>query len=169
MGTLTVSRLHELLHYDPETGTWVWLVARTAKAKIGTVAGRLHHTGYRHIGIDGRRYAAHRLAWLYMTGKWPAAQIDHVNLIRDDNRWCNLREATRSENFFNRRVQCDSVSGIKGLRQLPSGNWGVRATIDGRHQYLGTFPCAELAAFVRSEFVDAHHGEFGRNGYTWEH
>ncbi|MCK9994454.1 MAG: hypothetical protein Dbin4_02974, partial [Alphaproteobacteria bacterium] len=101
MAELTQSRLKELLHYDPDTGVFTRRVQTSSNARVGDVAGCLHPEGYRHIQIDGKRYAAHRLAWLYMTGEWPTNQLDHLNGVRDDNRWGNLREATHGQNQQN--------------------------------------------------------------------
>lgn len=116
VASLSYDRLRELLHYDPETGQFVWRVSPSAKVAAGALAGGPNKAGYITIGIGGRRYKAHRLAWLYMTGEWPAEQIDHVNTVRDDNRWANLREATHIQNQRNRRsVEGKSVP-FKGVR-----------------------------------------------------
>src|SRR5690606_5927947 len=95
---LTAARLRELLHYDPETGIFIWLPkpqsafskSRHHKAAYtryaGKVAGSLKKRGYCYIKIDGVMYGAHRLAWLYVHGCWPLNQIDHMNRQRADNR-----------------------------------------------------------------------------------
>jgi len=100
---LTAERLREVLHYDPETGAWTWLVApRKGRSYVGQRAGALKDDGYRIIGIDGVRYRSNRLAWLYMTGAWPEADVDHRDRAsRGDDRWTNLRAATRSQNQGN--------------------------------------------------------------------
>jgi hypothetical protein len=72
---LTVTRLREVLHYDPITGIFTWLVSLSNH--VGKVAGSLDGTGRVRIRVDGREYGAHRLAWLYMTGNWPVNEIDH--------------------------------------------------------------------------------------------
>ena len=68
---ITAERLRAILHYDPETGIWTWLIAASNNVKVGDVAGSKEKQGYWVIVIDYRRYKAHRLAWLYMTGEWP--------------------------------------------------------------------------------------------------
>lgn len=82
---LTAGRLRELLHYNPETGTFTW-IARSAHGshiRIGAIAGSSPNSnGYLQIRADGRTYKAHRLAWLYVNGEWPRADIDHKNGVR---------------------------------------------------------------------------------------
>ena len=106
--------LFEILNYNPETGIFTWISARP-KIRIGNIAGGLCDKGYIKIKIDGKKYFAHRLAWLYMTGELPENDIDHINLIRNDNRFCNLRKATRSQNQGNQRKYINNKSGIKGV------------------------------------------------------
>ena len=91
---ITQSELKELLNYDPATGVFTWLVSR-GRVKASSVAGHVHSRGYIVIMVDGRRHLAHRLAFVYMTGTFPDDQVDHINEIKADNRWINLREATR--------------------------------------------------------------------------
>ena len=71
------TRLKELLHYDPFTGIFTWKVTRTGSAKPGTVAGYIKNEGYICIKIDSRSYMAHRLAFLYMLGRWPKGDVLH--------------------------------------------------------------------------------------------
>jgi HNH endonuclease len=113
---ITAERLRELLHYDPNTGEFRWRMAKKG-TYAGAVAGRYNTDGdgYRQIGINRRLYKKHRLAWFYMTGAWPRHEIDHINGDRGDNRFCNLREATASENRRNMRKRVNNTSGYKGV------------------------------------------------------
>jgi hypothetical protein len=90
---LNAARLRELMHYEPETGR---VVRRTATRghRAGAVAGCTRRDGYQVISIDGYRYLAHRLAWLYVHGAWPDGDLDHINANPSDNRIANLRAAT---------------------------------------------------------------------------
>ena len=88
---LTAERLRERLHYDAETGVFTRRVG-SSNARSGDVAGSVHSTGYVRIGIDGWKYTAHHLAWLYVHGVWPSDQIEHISRKRSDNRIANLRE-----------------------------------------------------------------------------
>ena len=97
---LTAEFVRTLFDYNSETGVFTRRVSR-GKSPAGSIAGSCGSDGYIRIGIDGRSYRAHRLAWLYVNGFWPTSQIDHVNCIRTDNRASNLREATHGENQTN--------------------------------------------------------------------
>jgi hypothetical protein len=97
-------------------------VAKARRIKAGDVAGTLHPTGYIHIRVDGKNYQEHRLAWLYVHGKFPDNCIDHINGIKDDNRISNLRDVTTQENtsaLLARKNKADSQpvgkTGVKGL------------------------------------------------------
>ena len=156
---LTAQRLKQFLNYDPESGVFTWLVSPNNRAKVWAVAGHAHPHGYVKIGVDGEEYLAHRLAWLYMTGEWPHAEVDHANCVRSDNRWSNLRPATRKQNRTNSRVLPSTVSGMKGVyRQTKGKPW--RAQIGGVH--LGSFddPATAHAAYVRA--AAELHGEYAR-------
>src|SRR5262245_14923519 len=84
----SAERVRQLLKYSPETGELRWRVSRRGRgARLGRDAGAGHAKGYRRVSVDGRDYLVHRVIWLWMTGEWPAAQIDHRNGVRDDNRW----------------------------------------------------------------------------------
>jgi hypothetical protein len=118
---LTLGRLKELLYYEPDTGWFTWRVASSV-ANIGDRAGTTHGKGYRSIGIDYKKYLEHILAWFYMTGDWPEFEIDHINRVRNDNRWLNLRDATKSENSHNSRSATRrSRTGYQGV--YPHGGW----------------------------------------------
>lgn len=92
----TKERVKELLSYDPITGQFTWRVQRR-KCNLGAVAGtRSESIRAILIGIDGRQYMAHQLAWLCMTGEWPIGELAHINGDRFDNRWGNFTLVKRS-------------------------------------------------------------------------
>ena len=136
--------MKELLHYDPETGVFVWREWRGGTAFAGTEAGRLAR-GYVGISVDKRRYPAHRLAWLYVTGEWPPQEIDHINGHRADNRWSNLRLADRSVNNQNRRAaHCHSKTGVLGVT-MEAGRYRAAITVGGKTRHIGSYSSADLA------------------------
>jgi len=141
---LTHEKLKELLHYDSTTGLFTWRVPTTGRTKIGDVAGT-HVNGYVRISISGILYVAHRLAWLYITGRWPADQIDHRNTIRDDNRFENLREANNIFNAQNvRKSHSNSRTGFLGV--VPHGKrFEARIRVNGKKTYIGIFKTPEQA------------------------
>jgi len=113
---LTQNRLKELLEYNPETGLFIRKKTTASNAQVGNIAGFLNkHTGYKSIHIDGKEYYCHRLAFLYMNGFLPEKQVDHINRIKDDNRWINLRNATSTENLQNTSLRKSNKSGEKGV------------------------------------------------------
>lgn len=142
---LTRERLQEVLYYDPETGEFRWKVSLSRRIKVGDVAGCLTD-GYRQIEIDHTVYVAHRLAWLYQTGDWPTKFIDHINGIRSDNRFVNLREATTTQNAQNSR----SVRGKSIWRgvcwETRKKRWRAMIRVNGKQRHLGYFEDEEKAA-----------------------
>ena len=141
---LTAERLRELLHYDPETGVFVWVVRSNQNTPTGATAGTTGQP-YIVISIAGRLYGAHRLAWLYVHGVWPARHIDHRDGNGNNNRIANLRDVPRTVNMQNRRkAQANNQSGLQGA--MKNGNsWMSRIAVNGVPKYLGTFPTPELA------------------------
>jgi hypothetical protein len=152
-------RLLEILHYEPETGIFTWRNRRKF-SRCGKITGYLTEKGYVKINTHGKLYFAHRLAWFYMTGVWPI-EIDHINRIRSDNRWCNLRNATRIENSRNMGISKNNKSGFKGVRwNTQNHKWQAKAKVNGKHIYLGFFTSIEDAAMAYKTFAEKIHGEF---------
>ena len=155
-------RLVKLLSYDPETGIFMWRSFRGCQ-KPDRYAGTLRSNGYLQINIDYKLYFAHRLAWLYIHGKWPADEIDHINMIRNDNRICNLREATSAENKRNKRKLCTNTSGFKGVGLEKSNNkWSAKIMIDGNLMNLGQFYDIADAAAAYARASEMYCGKFSR-------
>jgi hypothetical protein len=99
---LTQDELKAQLHYNPETGVFTRLKANCTRVKVGDIAGNLSKsTGYIRFSINKKEYVAHRLAWLYMTGSFPINEIDHINGIKHDNRFSNLRDVPHEVNQRN--------------------------------------------------------------------
>jgi hypothetical protein len=143
--SLTQERLMSLVSYDAETGVFTWRITRR-NCKTGAVAGSLLK-GYLRISIDSKIYAAHRLAWLYTYGCWPSGEIDHINRVRNDNRLCNLREATRELNTQNANVRVDSPYGIRGVtKHKYSNKYRARIQANKKAMLLGLFDTPEEAA-----------------------
>lgn len=149
---ITYERLREVLHYEPETGLFYWLVTARGGPIKGSQAGGYGSTGYWRIGIDGVVYKAHRLAWLYMHGHWPKGPIDHLNHDPADNRWANLRESSPLEQQRNRPRQKNNKSGRTGVIWNSSHNrWEARITVHKKQMSLGSFVQFEDAVAAREE------------------
>jgi hypothetical protein len=162
---LTQEILKNNLNYDFDTGKFSRLVANCNSVKIGDLCGSVCSNGYLSIRVLNKSYKAHRLAWLYMTGEWPKNVIDHVNGIKDDNRFCNLREATSSQNMFNCKLTKRNTSGFKGVSFNKRKNKFVaQIRINKKQTYLGVFDTAELASAKYNEFAKNTHDQFYLSG-----
>lgn len=158
--------LKHLIRYDPETGVFVWLPRANAKAWNTRYAGK--EAGYVWKATGGRQYRsirifdwpflAHRLACLYVTGEWPAVDVDHEDGDGLNNRWTNLRPATKSQNGANRPANRNNKTGFKGV-SMHAGRF--RAAIKGR--VLGYRDTAEEAAALYAEAAATEFGEFARS------
>jgi hypothetical protein len=144
---LTSEELKRHLHYNPDTGHFTRLIKlRGPKAASGYV----HTSGYVRICVLGRKYAAHRLAWLYMHGEWPDRLIDHVNGVKSDNRITNLRQSDFTLNAENqKRASVTSLSGLLGVcvarDRKRSKPYQARICVRGVSHYLGCFSTPEEA------------------------
>lgn len=140
---LTQARLKELLHYDPLTGKFT-NIARRQGTKLGAEVGSLNKvSGYLIICIDYKHFYAQRVAWLYMTGEWPEDEVDHENGVRSDNRWKNLRPATRAEQMQNLSKRSNAC-GFIGVF-VDKQKFAARIATGGKRYNLGNFPTAAEA------------------------
>ena len=157
-----MERLKEILTYNPETGMFCWRVSLSNRRKAGHVAGCICKTyGYRIIGIDGHVYRSSRLAYLYMMDKFPDDLIDHINGIRSDDRWCNLRCATHSQNHMNIPHQRNNTLGLKGVYfHKQSGKYCARITVNRRTTALGLYKTPAEAYTAYCNAATALHGNF---------
>jgi hypothetical protein len=129
MSKINQDELKKLLFYDHHTGEWFWIVNKS-NIKIGEKAGTPTN-GYLQIQINKTIYKGHRLALLYMTGKFPDGHIDHINHIGLDNRWCNLRQVSRSENMKNMSLSKSNTSGYSGVSRILSRNaWQAQVVVN---------------------------------------
>lgn len=145
---LTAQELRAVLDYNESTGAFRWKRVGNKAMRPGDRAGSLHPSGYMFVKIGAFSYAAHRLAWLYVHGSWPAAEVDHKNGCRSDNSIGNLREcAGPAENNQNTKRYSSNRSGFHGVGwHKASGRWRARISVSGRHVNLGLFDTPELAA-----------------------
>lgn len=164
---LTQERLKQLLSYDPLTGVFSRL------KKCGGVfknhyAGHINVLGYVVVQVDGRKYYAHRLIWLYTHGVWPQEVIDHKNGCTSDNRLDNLREASAKENCHNTKAYANNTSGRMGVTWVKRKNkWQAQIAISGVNTYLGVFDSIDAAIASRCA-AELIHQPFraARNGTT---
>lgn len=163
---ITQERLKQLLKYSPDTGLFYWRVDRGGK-RAGAIAGVVRPSGYVAIGIDDKLWRAHQLVWLYMTGEWPPSFIDHRDLDRANNRWSNLRLATKSQNMANMGTPKHNSSGFKGVSRYRAGEsygkpWQASIRKDNRSYALGQFATKEEAHAAYVAAAERLFGEFAR-------
>lgn len=162
---INAEQIRELFRYNPETGVIVNRVARGTRAQVGAIAGHVDSLGYRHIVIEGKRYAAHRLIWLYCHGQWPKEQIDHIDGDPSNNKLENLREATNSQNSRNRKIASNNASGITGIHwRKHQRKWHAKIKVHGKCKHLGYFDDLGEAALARKAAEEKYgfHENHGR-------
>lgn len=157
---ISADKLRDIVSYSPESGNFTAKV-RMGRKSPGDLIGTVNVRGY-VIFCPGRGYDpifAHRAAWLYMTGNMPDRHIDHVNGIRSDNRWSNLRLATNAQNLFNRGKNRNNHCGYKGVRKI-GNKWTAAITVKRKQIWLGSHssPTEAHAAYLRA--ARELHGEF---------
>lgn len=176
----------KLCRYDPETGFFYWkerdysltFGGYTPARKYIPMFNRLYAGkradsktpfGYRCVQPFYDKIQAHRLAWAWQHGAWPAGEIDHINGVRDDNRLVNLRVVVPQENRRNSALRSDNTSGRVGVTFDRSRNrWHASITIQGRAVHLGRFIsfADACAARERAEIDFGFHPNHGR-APTW--
>lgn len=165
---LTHSRLMEVISYDAQMGLFFWLGKTCSKHnnfKGGAPIDTTDNKGYLSVKIDGVRYRLHTLAWLYVHGQYPENFIDHINGCKSDNRFCNLREVTGSQNQWNTSLRADNTSGVKGVSwKKDVGKWRARCAKNGKTFELGYFTTVEEAKQVIQKFREENHGEYHNHG-----
>jgi len=161
MNVLTQDHLKSVLDYDPLTGIFTW--NRSGRGiKIGKKAGATSR-GYVYIKINYHLYLAHRLVFIYMTGKFPKYQVDHANHDKSDNRWHNLRECTHSENNQNKQLTKQNMSGYKGVSwHMSHKKWRAIITYNKKTKHIGYYDGARDAAKAYNQHAIKHHGEFAK-------
>lgn len=169
---ITQEILKELLNYSPETGDFSWRVRR-GSAGVGKIAGRINNDGYIGIGINDKKYQAHRLVFLYMEGKFPDKETDHINKDRKDNRWANLRHATRRQNARNRSLPSTNKSGKIGVfYRKDIGKWvAFISSNENKYITLGKYKSFQAACFMRISAelkygYDSGHGKETTSSYS---
>lgn len=157
---LTATQLREVLHYQPETGLFTWRIKRGNKA-AGSIAGCIDPEGYWTIGLNYSSHRAARLAWLYVMGSWPTAEVDHKDRNRANNAWSNLKMATHTQNAVNASDRLRNTSGYRGVVKVKrTGKWLAKVVAEGKQHYFGTHGSAEQAARAYDVGVRVLHGEF---------
>ena len=161
--TFTLERLKQLLHYDPLTGHFTWLVRRNQNSAPGKRAGVVGANGYTYVCLDQRKYLAHRLALFYANGEWPAKLLDHKHGDKGAA-LSRLRPADKSQNGANRGKPSNNTSGFKGaFYDKKAQVWFSQIQYRKRLHYLGRYESAEDAHEAYSLVAEMLQGEFARH------
>lgn len=146
---ITQEYLKTLFSYNPATGEFIRIQPVSKQKYKGQIAGFIGGEGYRIIKIHQKAYKAHRLAFLYMTGKFPDNCVDHLNHDRSDNRWVNLKSVTKSENATNLKMSSSNKYGCFGISMRKNGSYRAVIRNNGKPVHLGTFKDLNDAIKVR--------------------
>jgi hypothetical protein len=167
-----IDHINKCLVYNPDTGVFTYKVSRGPR-KQGDVAGSINPNGYRQIGVGPKGFhkihGAHRIAFLLMEGRWPYV-IDHVNGIKDDNRWENIRECTTQQNCMNTSSRRGSSSKYRGVHKRVTLDsmcnrkevWIAGIYFDKKKKHLGYFDNERDAARAYNAAAEEHFGEFAK-------
>lgn len=141
---ITQDRLKELIHYDPVAGIMKWIKHEKRPDMVGKRLGSIDNNGYVKVWVDGKQYRVHRLAFLYMNGSIPDL-VDHRDGVGANNRWKNLRAATKTTNAQNiKKAKADSSHGFLGVYKQ-KGKFIARITVNGSAISLGSYETPESA------------------------
>lgn len=143
-----LSQIGKDMRFDESTGRFFWKTRKQGR-KLSMPAGGINQDGYRQLFVGGYPVLEHRLVWLFKTGDWPVGEIDHVNGDVLDNRFCNLRDVSRSVNQQNqRKSHRDSLTGLLGSRPTENGSFRAEIQVNGVKKSLGRYSTAEEAHAV---------------------
>jgi hypothetical protein len=162
---ITKTRLEELFSFDGLKGEFYWKntkrSGRPNKSRCSLAGSDV--LGYREIQIDGKRYRAHKLVWLWHTGVMPSMYLDHINGNPKDNRFGNLRECTPAQNTWNTGLRKTNKTGFKGVCwSKKEQKYVVYIRAGGKKQRIGCYSDLEEAASASRDAIARYHGDFAR-------
>jgi hypothetical protein len=159
-GGMNDQEIRETFAYDPESGV-VTRLRKTLRTKVGQAVGSKTKNGYILVSFHDSHIYAHRLAWFLVTGAWPPNDIDHINGNRSDNRFSNLRAATRSQNLAAKRPLGRHPKGVS-MHPDPrrTKRYSASITKDGVRRFIGWFYTPVEAGEAYHAAAVQEHGEF---------
>ncbi len=155
--------LKEHLQYSPETGLFTWLKSTTRSIRIGDIAG--HRGGNPPprkkticISIGGTRVAAHRLAWLYMTGELPSQMVLHKDGNQHNKKWSNLSAGTRPDAMLrSKTIRQANTTGARGVfAEKRTGRYYAQGRFEGVTECLGSYDTIGEAEAAIKAFDNKH-------------
>lgn len=154
---ITQRELKEWVSYNPESG--IFTAIKKSKGRcIGDICGSSTKRGYLRFNVCGFLGYSHRFAFLYMTGSEPTKEIDHINHIKNDNRWCNLRDVTHKENHKNKSLRSNNKHGCHGIRKMNGcTKWSAVINVNGKARVISSHVNKSDAILVRKN-TEAKYG-----------
>lgn len=124
--------------------------------------GTISTNGYLVVTVQGKTFYVHRICWFLATGEWPTENVDHINGVKTDNCWSNLRLATPSQNGCN-RLNSANKSGCKNVYWSNTRNrWVIDITLNRVRVFHKVMEDYEEAVALAKAKMDELHGEFAR-------
>jgi len=156
---LSYEFVSSILDYDPETGILIWKKDQSIADRKSTDP----KNKYMRICINKKEYMSHRIAWLIYNGSWPFGDLDHINMIKTDNRIINLREADQPDNQANVGIRVDNKTGYKGVGfHKASKKYRARIVRNGKRTEIGYFLTPEEAHEAYKQAAIQLHGDYAR-------
>ena len=155
---ITHQQVIDAFSYDPVTGVLSWKNPTSNRVRKGAVCGTPDKDGYLQVGFMGKYLKTHRVIFLYMTGNHPQYEIDHINGDVTDNRWVNLRDATKHQNSQNTKLTSRNTSGVKGVSWCnQKRKWRCLVISEGKYIHAGYFSDIQRATdAVRAARIKVH-------------
>jgi hypothetical protein len=161
---LTHAQLLNLIIYIPEAGRLFWRANGPEAGHLQAGDGTRKREPRWRVTLDGHNYSRAKVAWFYMTGTWPTHDVDHRDTDSLNDKWVNLRAATRSQQQANTRCYKSNKFGLKGVHRRETKIRPYRAMIqkDGHRISLGAFETEAAAFAAYTAAATQLHGEFAR-------
>ena len=138
-----IQLLKERVSYCPNTGIIRWL-KHTYPGRVNKIADYKGTSGYRRLSIGRKTWLSHRVAFALMTGKFPENDVDHINRIKDDNRWANLRDTDRSTNLLNQvnaqKSSKTKLLGVSRYKVKQGYRYAANIVFRGKRIHIGCYP-----------------------------
>ncbi len=148
----SIEGLKSIIQYDRKTGVLRRIFDYGTCRPCNVVLNSVSKDGYIKVGVFGKTYSAHRIAWFYVRGRWPVGDIDHIDGNKTNNAFSNLREVSHSVNIQNQtKAHKGSASKLLGVSAAPFGKWVARISAGGKNKYLGHYKSPESAHEVYLE------------------
>ena len=157
--------MEDKLQFDCATGKLYWLKPPKKHPDLigqeaGCVVSNRANKKYWIVQIDGKKYKRSHIVFYFVNGFWPSPCIDHINGDSLDDRPCNLRQATFTENAWNHKTKARRIKLPMGVRSLASGKFQARISYFGKQIHLGAFQSPDEASAVYQSKRKELYGQF---------